>query len=990
MIRTLHYSVVPLLVLCICCAVRAESASVLLEKGIFAEETKGDLDEAINIYNQIVGDAEAGRIHVAEALYRLGNCHLRKKQQARAVEAFRQLVSQFPDQKELTRRAKEVLDRLLTLDPASLMPPDTVLYVEIGSPGRQAEKILNMLKGTPLENPLAVLGGQRQPTTAPGAAARREKTPADIISALLNPSMIKEFKKIRGLAFGLTDIARGQQRFIAVFQPGESDALRGILTAALLTLGQPAEPIEGMQTVFFGSEAACALDNNVILITSPPERLNWCVRQYKGTSKEPTLASTNKTFASFASRERRKEDALTVWADPGRIFAGIEKLTRGSRSVNLEAIDGIFDFKNMEGAVARLVLDEKNPHIEARVGFKDGHRCLAYDLIRTPRLGRSGFEAVPPEAIALASVALLEGDGQEASSAEARSQAIEHIVGLDIGREIFNNIEQITLFLMPPGPDALEHPLGRKINPAIPSLGLVIASRDPIRTRQVIDRLLTIVDLIVGKQTTRPTETQPQRRYCIGKTRGEEIYCYVDQVGSSTIIALDSKVLDASLAAVKAGRSALTAGPFQKTLSDAQAYNKLIVINAGGATKLAKSMIRKSPLAQELLSTSTTQPATSALDQLAEVLSQTNVVLRTTEQPNLLDVHLGITGLPPLAEVIPPLMQFQQQEGAAKKRLRQLRKGMKVSIDPIFLDDDTFEAATSKIQITNETNIPVKFQGTFRTNPHLTVQPSRLELDVPPKSVKTVDLSVLAKQPAAISSLSPLMLNWKLIPEPSGHKALKSAVQQLVIQKLFHCARRTSPVAVDGKLDEWDDLPFQVSSPAQAVPPDGSVRFAVAEDEKYLYVAVEAIDDDMYVNPKRLLWQKDCLAVRLIAVPEPRRSRVRWYWDTDWKDVLPIIIAPPTAPGEKRIHQASKLPEGTLIACVKTTAGYNAEIAIPASYLNYRQGGPWQAFRLNVALYDCDSKGKQVRSWWQPGWPNKAGFAGNGTFRRKEEQEAGD
>ena len=58
------------------CTSHADSPSELLEKGIFSEETKGDLDEAIKIYRQILADAKANRGFVAQAQYRLGQCLL--------------------------------------------------------------------------------------------------------------------------------------------------------------------------------------------------------------------------------------------------------------------------------------------------------------------------------------------------------------------------------------------------------------------------------------------------------------------------------------------------------------------------------------------------------------------------------------------------------------------------------------------------------------------------------------------------------------------------------------------------------------------------------------------------------------------------------------------------------------------------------------------------------------------------------------------------
>ena len=45
----------------------AQSASTLLQNGIFTEETVGDLDAAIKIYEQIVADAEKNRAFAAQA-----------------------------------------------------------------------------------------------------------------------------------------------------------------------------------------------------------------------------------------------------------------------------------------------------------------------------------------------------------------------------------------------------------------------------------------------------------------------------------------------------------------------------------------------------------------------------------------------------------------------------------------------------------------------------------------------------------------------------------------------------------------------------------------------------------------------------------------------------------------------------------------------------------------------------------------------------------
>ena len=197
----------------------AKPASVLLQEALYAEEIEGDIDAAIKIYEQIIKDKSAQRSHVAQAMYREGMCYLKQQKDPQAQEIFRTLVAQYSEQTEIIAKVKPLLEDLGNADPAALMPPETLFYAEIGSPGRQVETILKMLKGTPLENSLAAIGnGQSQGFNSP----------AGIVSALLNPSMMAEFKKIRGMGIGVTGIPKeNEPPAIIVLFPGKSFA-RGL------------------------------------------------------------------------------------------------------------------------------------------------------------------------------------------------------------------------------------------------------------------------------------------------------------------------------------------------------------------------------------------------------------------------------------------------------------------------------------------------------------------------------------------------------------------------------------------------------------------------------------------------------------------------------------------------------------------------------------------------------------------------------------------
>ncbi len=93
-------------------AAGAESVGVLLRKGIFQEETVGDLEAAMKIYQGIVANEKANRPHVAQAKFRLGMCHVKKGEEEKAVGTFQELIKDFPGQTKLLEQARGQLAAL--------------------------------------------------------------------------------------------------------------------------------------------------------------------------------------------------------------------------------------------------------------------------------------------------------------------------------------------------------------------------------------------------------------------------------------------------------------------------------------------------------------------------------------------------------------------------------------------------------------------------------------------------------------------------------------------------------------------------------------------------------------------------------------------------------------------------------------------------------------------------------------------------------------
>ena len=96
---------------------KAASPSELLQKGIYSEETKGDLDAAMQLYQQVVKEAKESQTLAAQAKYHLGVCYYKKKDYTEASTAFEQLIADYPGQKDLVVLAQEYLSRAAALLP---------------------------------------------------------------------------------------------------------------------------------------------------------------------------------------------------------------------------------------------------------------------------------------------------------------------------------------------------------------------------------------------------------------------------------------------------------------------------------------------------------------------------------------------------------------------------------------------------------------------------------------------------------------------------------------------------------------------------------------------------------------------------------------------------------------------------------------------------------------------------------------------------------
>ena len=649
-------------------AVHAKSASELLREGLYAEEVEGNLDSAIGIYQQIILDTTAPKNLVAQALYRQGMCSLKKKDEAKAREVFQKLVNDYQDQTEVVERVRPMLEELGNADPASLMPPETIAYVEIGSPGRQVATILKTLKGTPLENPFSIIGMKDGRQGAGG-----DKNPVQMINALFNPSMLAEMEKVRGIGVGVLDIAQKNPPTIVVLYPGKSEALKGLLQMGLSALGTATDPIEGMPAVKFGDGGGAAFDGTVVILASPSPRgqdlLQWAVQQYKGRSSRPSLASSNKSFSRI-SRQARQQNALTLWLNVNETYTRLNKmLPAGQIPPQIQMADDFVNFKDIDDVIASLSLRETGIALEANVDFKAGYQSLAYSMIHTPNLNKGALQAVPAGAVALVSLTLGPAGTPQA---QAASDKIRSATGLDIGSQIFGNIEQVTLFLVPPKEALL--PEGQQIPPIVRSFGLAITSRNPPQTQQLLTSLLQMANLATPDSQAALPATG---RYEIPLAIGMKLFGYTDEASKRMVLSLNSQIVEESLTAAKSDKSVLSGGPLQDALATlSPTTSKLIVVSVAGALQLAAQNVH-------LPSEEVNKQAQQSLDEVIKATQKTTIRLQTNEAADSFGVRLSISDLPPIKDIIGPVTKLAEMlKGKANAITTKAQGPAPISVPP--------------------------------------------------------------------------------------------------------------------------------------------------------------------------------------------------------------------------------------------------------------------------------------------------------------------
>ncbi len=258
-----------------------------------------------------------------------------------------------------------------------------------------------------------------------------------------------------------------------MIHPGTSDLVRGILETGV-QLVPSNEQLGGYPTFRIEDKVWVVKTQRLILVSPAKSQIESALSQLADSS-QPSLADQG----SFRTARLENKDAMFfAFADTHQAVERFGHTMHDGAAIARV----VLDLDHLQSLTAAVSTNDQGLRVRLHAGMDEDHKSLAYGLIRTVPLSREALQHVP------ASAAIVAGIGMNpkllpAAAIVGSVTGQQHLTALDVGREIFANIQEVGVFILPSVVET---------NDEIPNFGLVIASNDADKSAALWNQLLSL------------------------------------------------------------------------------------------------------------------------------------------------------------------------------------------------------------------------------------------------------------------------------------------------------------------------------------------------------------------------------------------------------------------------------------------------------------------------------------------------------------------
>jgi hypothetical protein len=398
-----------------------------------------------NFYKAYYLENEAGDIDAAYELYR-------KAAGDRKTSA---------DLRELARRhADALMEDLVSADFTRLVPHDAILYAEMSRPGEQLSMLLDQLG----------LLGQRGEVSSQRFG--------------ISPLLVDGLLGLRGIAVAVTEVNPngGPPNGVAILHPGDLDVVRGLIDTALPTGGQEVAPIGGFPTWTIEGQVFVTMTQRLLIASPDPTQIEGVVGRMTGQTKG-SLADNAALDSVLADRG---DGLLTFCVNAQPVMPLIQGMLaqQAAQDPEMAMMMAFMDPSSLRTISGHVGVDEAGINVDLALELAEGHRNLAFNLIRMPHIDRETLEYVPSGAAFFGAFALNPKADVAPILKDSAGQPV--VTFMDFGRELFGNLRDVTFYALPSegGP--------------IPDVACILRVNDEERTNALLDFGLGMANMASG------------------------------------------------------------------------------------------------------------------------------------------------------------------------------------------------------------------------------------------------------------------------------------------------------------------------------------------------------------------------------------------------------------------------------------------------------------------------------------------------------------
>lgn len=569
-------------------AEKTEGGSDNFYRAYYLETAEGDHAAAAELYTEVVNDRRAGAEVRADAKVRLAACR----------------------------------EEIKSADLAALMPPHALAYAELNRPGGQLVRLLGQL---------GLLADDDDPVEV---GARKIAISPELVEAILG---------IRGVAVAVTgfDAVKQQPHGVAIFHPGDVAVFRGLIETGLPIGGVSVDPIGGYATYSIEGEVYVTLTSRMVIVGTQKKLIADVIDRISGKKKDSI--ATSETWADAIAD---REDALLFLAINAKAVLPLVKgvAAAAGDAHELAIAQAIVDLDSIRSLSARIGVAENGVSLNVKLSLDEGHRSLAYNFFRTPRIDEATLRAIPEGVAAFAVCALNESSSRYAGGKASTPEEAAMITALDFGREMFANIIGMAIYVLPP--DGTDDAGGMPI----PDVALVFTVNDPSKSEALWTQVLGIAHLANGGKSMAGSAER------IG---GVDVSTYVMEdgvtlhfatMGNEVLISPSRSAVARSIAAKKSGRS---------ILDDKELAGHARALASGSTKAFFGHIGRCAEIAKRFMPPGELEEAAP----LIEALSKTTVSIVVDYGESALNISAGVRGVPKIGGLLSAMLDAELGHG---------------------------------------------------------------------------------------------------------------------------------------------------------------------------------------------------------------------------------------------------------------------------------------------------------------------------------------